>query len=135
MIGAVAVEAAARVVAIEAVHGAQGARDHIVGSGSALRACKLLCERSSGMSFICAVERAGCIVWIGWVKAGLIGQPCCGEGRVPTLVVERLGSRSLRSMGRGRTERVRHTGGRAETARHRPQGPGEPARASATVWR
>ena len=28
------------------------------------------------------------------------GQPCCGEGRAPTLVVESLGSRFLRSMGR-----------------------------------
>ena len=58
-----------------------------------LRACKSLCERSSGMSFICAVKRAGCIVLVRWAKAGLIGQPCCGESRVPTLVVESLGSR------------------------------------------
>ena len=64
-----------------------------------LRACNLLCERSSGMSFICAVKRAGCIVWIRWVKAGLIGQPCCGEGR---------GGEGLRGFA---------TGGRAEMAR------------------
>ena len=37
------------------------------------------------------------------------GQPCCGEGRAQTLVVERLGSRFLRRMGEemwGRTQRV-----------------------------
>ena len=47
------------------------------------------------MSFICAVKRVGCIVivWVRWVKAGLIEKPCCGESRVPTLVVESLGSR------------------------------------------
>eukprot|EP00964_Phaeocystis_antarctica_P046814 scaffold27066_cov70-Phaeocystis_antarctica.AAC.1 len=39
-----------------------------------LRACKSLCERSSSMSFICEVKRADCIVWIRWVKAGLVAQ-------------------------------------------------------------
>ena len=37
------------------------------------------------------------------------GQPCCGEGRAQTLVVERLGSRFLGRMGEdmwGRTQRV-----------------------------
>ena len=66
-------EAAARVVPMEAVHGAQGAWDCMWVLVRPLRACKSLCERSSGMSFICAVKRGGCIVW-GWVKAGLAAQ-------------------------------------------------------------
>ena len=42
-------------------------------------------------------------------RAVRTGQPCCGEGRAQTLVVERLGSRFLRRMGEdmwGRTQRV-----------------------------
>ena len=69
-----AAEAAARVVPMEAVHGAQGAWDCMWGLVRPLRACKSLCERSSSMSFICEVKRAGCIVWIRWVKAGLVAQ-------------------------------------------------------------
>eukprot|EP00964_Phaeocystis_antarctica_P090173 scaffold57666_cov48-Phaeocystis_antarctica.AAC.1 len=50
-----------------------------VGSGSAsLRACKSLCERSSGMSFICAVQRAcRLLVWVRRAKAGLVWRPSC----------------------------------------------------------
>ena len=72
--GAVAAEVAARVVAMEAVHGAKG-----VGLVRPLHTCEPLCERSSGMSFVCAVKRAGgCIVWM---KAGLVAQVVAAVGR------------------------------------------------------
>ena len=83
--GAVAAEAAARVVPMEAVHGAQGAWDCMWVLVRPLRACKSLCERSSGMSFICAIKRAGCIVWLTMGEGWAHGQPCCGEGRAQTL--------------------------------------------------
>ena len=69
-------------VAIEAVNG--GVHGIMWALVRPLRACNLLCERSSGMSFICTVKRAGCMVWIRWVKAGRMGSRVVAKaGRRP----------------------------------------------------